>query len=56
MSTTTSGLSALSAGAQKLVQDPANLIDGAWEPGEGEGRLVALNPTTTELLAEIPVA
>src|SRR4051794_31326172 len=46
----------LSARAQSLLGAPENLIDGAWERGEGSGRLASHNPATAEVLAELPTA
>jgi aldehyde dehydrogenase (NAD+) len=49
-------ISHLSDSACSLLGVPGNLIGGQWEVGEGDRQLLAINPTTTEELATIPVA
>jgi aldehyde dehydrogenase (NAD+)/betaine-aldehyde dehydrogenase len=56
MSTAEIQRESLSEAARDLLGEPANLIDGRWETGEGDGRLLALNPTTTERLTDVPTA
>jgi aldehyde dehydrogenase (NAD+) len=34
-----------------LVDAPMNYLDGQWEPGEGTGECVSINPATGEVLA-----
>ena len=56
MTTTAAGLNTLSEGARALLGSPENLIGGIWEAGEGDRTLTSINPSTTEVLAEVPTA
>lgn len=46
----------LSESATALLGRPESLIGGAWETGQGDRRLVAVNPATAAHLAEVPAA
>src|SRR5437764_8753322 len=52
-STTTHTLGAV---ARSLLEGPTNWINGAWEEGQGANTLTAVNPSTTEIIREVPVA
>jgi aldehyde dehydrogenase (NAD+)/betaine-aldehyde dehydrogenase len=56
MSTAASILPGLSDAARGLLGDVANLIDGSWELGAGDGEMTSINPANAELVATVPNA
>ena len=56
MTTTPQIERSMGAAARALVDGPTNFIDGRWEEGLGTTSLTSLNPTTTEVIRELPTA
>lgn len=56
MTTTYTPEREMGPGARSLIDGPTNYIDGRWVDGAGTTTLTSLNPTTTEVLREVPTA
>jgi aldehyde dehydrogenase (NAD+) len=56
MTTIETATGPLGKAASALLGEPESLIGGTWERGQGERSIAAINPTTTQVIAEVPTA